>query len=483
MHKLESLQVWSFVSRLLAMLLGMAQTFVIVRLLSVHDWGLVQLAMSIGGAFGIYQHLGLASGSTREISATQDPKEVPKIFFTSAFIRYTVTIPIFVFLFFSAPAIAIDHYNAPELVLPLRLYAVGLLVEAIQSILNAVVSGTHRFKQLFVYQVAIAVVSVCLYIPLIYLYGLNGYFYALFAFQFISSVVMGVIALWPYRAYLTLPSLQDFKRLIKELLSISLAIYAVKILYTWWEKSGPILLGLRLTSTEVAFFSFALLYAKKLMLVSDSVTTVNLPVLSKEYTRDFSNFSRVFVSNFNKLFAFILGLGWLAILWSPEVFTFLVGSNKYATSIPLVLPLVFAFVAYSYMNILQSSVVIPSKRVTTMLVSFGGMLVGTLGIAKVLMSWVAPIQAMAVAVCLGSFLGLGLMSWFIHTKLNLRAFSWKHLLLFFLSFGLAFPYMYLSFWSKFLYTFLALLGYFVAILNLRFVSKEDLKRIIQKFNR
>ncbi len=94
MKELGKWQVISFVSRSLAMLLGLVQTFVIIRVLSVGEWGVVQLAISIGGALGIYQHLGLASASTREISSASDDKEVFKIFVTSAVIRYVITLPI-----------------------------------------------------------------------------------------------------------------------------------------------------------------------------------------------------------------------------------------------------------------------------------------------------------------------------------------------------------------------------------------------------
>jgi len=65
---MKDLGKWQFVSMMsqgLAMVAGLVQTFVIIRILSVGEWGLVQLAISIGGALGIYQHLGLVSASTR----------------------------------------------------------------------------------------------------------------------------------------------------------------------------------------------------------------------------------------------------------------------------------------------------------------------------------------------------------------------------------------------------------------------------------
>ncbi|HOM77586.1 oligosaccharide flippase family protein [Patescibacteria group bacterium] len=474
MKPLVKLQAFSLMSRLVAMFLGLVQTFVIVRVLSVEEWGIVQLAVSIGGAFGIYQHLGLASGSTREISGTKDPREIFKIFFTTVFIRYSVTIPIFIFLFFSAEKIALNQYNNPALILPIKIYALGLVVEAVQSILNAVVSGTHRFKQLFIYQALISLVSVFLYVPLVYFYKINGYFYALFLFEFISSAVMGIIAFKPYWKDFCFPSYADFKRLLKSLLSISLAIYAVKIIYTWWEKSGALLLGLDLSAEMVAFFSFGLLYAKKLMLISDAVTTVNLPVLSEKYTTDLDEFKELFINNFNKLYVFILGSGFFAVFWAREVFFILVGSDKYHPALPLVLPLMFAFIFYSFMNIIESSVIIPAKKVLVMLLSFGLMLGVTVGMFFLTRSLVDPLISMSYSVALGSFMGLIAMLVLSKITLDFSFFEGKHLLLLGQIMAMSLPFMLETLWIKaaLFVVFGAL--YLKAVFLSGFMSKEQI---------
>ena len=99
MKDLGKWQLVSLLSQGLAMLLGMVETFLVIRILDVGEWGLVQLAVSIGGALGIYQHLGLVSASTREISSAKKDEDIFKIFITSSVVRYFVTIPISVGLF------------------------------------------------------------------------------------------------------------------------------------------------------------------------------------------------------------------------------------------------------------------------------------------------------------------------------------------------------------------------------------------------
>ena len=81
MKDLGKWQIISMFSQLAAMLLGIVETFVVIRILSVGEWGLVQLAISIGGALGIYQHLGLVSASTREISSAKKEEDIFPAFY------------------------------------------------------------------------------------------------------------------------------------------------------------------------------------------------------------------------------------------------------------------------------------------------------------------------------------------------------------------------------------------------------------------
>lgn len=437
MRDLAKWQVISFISRGFAMVFGLIQSFAIVRILTVGEWGIVQIAASIGGAFGIYQHLGLASGSTREISSAKNDTEIFKIFITAAFIRYLVTVPISIFLFLGAETLAVSKYFEPTLVIPVKIYAFVLLIQGIQSILNSVISGTKRFKRLFLYQTGIAAVSVFLFIPLVYYYRVYGYFYALALFNLISSLALIYLAFKPLKCKFVLPSKSDFKILFKDLLSISLAVYVVKIIYTMWEKSGPLLLGLYVTKEMVGIFAFALLYAKKLMTISDSVTDVNLPIMSEKYVENIDEFKELFEKNFNKLFVFIMVSAFSAVYWAPEFIKFAVGGNKYDLSFIYILPMVFAFVFYSFINIIKSSVFIPAKFIREMILSFGFLLGGSVGTFYLLFKNIGFLAAMTYGMLIGSFLSLMVLLIFTRIKLHFTLIKLPHILLIIQSIAIA----------------------------------------------
>jgi len=428
MRSLEKWQIISFMSRSVAMGFGIIQSFIILRILSVGEWGLVQLVVSIGSALGIYQHLGLASASNREIAASEKKTDVFKIFVTSVSVRYLVTIPLSIGLYLASPRIT-QVYGFPEILTPLRIFSGIIFLQGVQAILNAVISGTKRFKELFIFQAAIALVSVVIYVPLVYKYKILGFFYANFIHEGLRSISLLVIALRPYIGKLRLPTRKEFIYIFKDLFSLGMSIYIVKILVINWEKAGANLLGFMKDAELLGVYAFALLYAKKITHVSDAVTDVNLPVFSEKYVKDIKGFRDLFAQNFNRVYAMILFFAMSAIFWAYEVVTLLIGSNKYNDSLPLLIPLVFAFIFYSLINIIKSSLAIPAKLVREMILGFFIMFISTLGFYAFGRTIFLPTYAMSYAMLGGAGLGFGYLVYLLQNKLKFKFVSWSHLLL------------------------------------------------------
>ncbi|MBW6441655.1 oligosaccharide flippase family protein [Patescibacteria group bacterium] len=481
MKDLGKWQIISMISQGIAMLLGIVETFVVIRILSVNEWGLVQLAISIGGALGIYQHLGLVSASTREISSAKKEEDVFKIFITSTVVRYCVTLPISIGLFFFAQNIAVNLYNDARLVLPLKIYAITLLFQGVQGILNSVVSGTKRFKQLFIYQVGISFVNIMIFIPFVYFFKVTGYFYAFFIFNVLSSVILGFMAFKPLRGKLVMPDKKDFVRLFKEIFSISIAIYVVKILYTNWEKLGNNALGLFNSSEVVAIYAFAMLYAKKLMSISDSVTTVNIPVFSERYVNDFKEFKKTFTKNFNKLFSLIVFVGTFAAYFSPVLIRVLVGGDKYDESLSLIAPMVFAFVIYSLINIVTSSVMIPAKLSKSMIGSYVFLILGTVVSFFGLNIFMNLLSAVSWSMVLGSSVCLYFMFYWIRKRMDFTFLNIDHVVILIQGLFIAWLSNIDVLWVQVIgfLPFAGLLWWSLVIAG--FVSKKDVLSVVDKF--
>lgn len=484
---MKSLGKWQFismVSRFFAIGIGLITTVVIARVFTVAEFGLYQIALSIGGALGIYQHLGLSSGSTREISSAKSKKEIFQIFFTSLTIRYLVVIPIAVGLYYYSDVLAAEYEN-PALILPLRLYAIALIAQGAQGILNSIIAGMKRFKTLFIYQPIIALLNVSIFVPFVYYYKVNGYFLAFAIFNFLAAIVLAFIAFAPLRGHMSFPNWKEYKKLLRELFSISLGIYAVKVILTQWEKLGPIVLGFSVSVETVGIFGMAILFAKKITHLSDAVTDVNLPVFSDKYVNDLKGYKKLFVENFNKIFAFILFSSTTALFWSSELIDLIAGKGKFSASYPLIFPLMFTFVFYSLINIIKSSVFVPAKYVIEMVFGYVLLLFGTLLSYYMLVYYFgySHLFSMSAGMLVGAITSLTYLVLLSQYKLKFKYLTHDHVLILVQVFVIGLSKDLDNFWLKAGTFILFMLLYIWSLFVTKMITKSDVNFVLTKVRR
>jgi O-antigen/teichoic acid export membrane protein len=477
---------------MVAMLIGIFQSLIIVSLLSKEQYGLIGLVASIAGIVGITQHLGLASSSTKEISQAKNNQDIFNVILASLSIRMLISLPISLILIFFASRIGV-YYNNSEIVLPLKIFGYITLIQAFQSIFNSVISGTQRFKLLFSYQVLIAVVSLLVFLPLIYFYSLMGYFYALLIFNLIQTIALGFFSLKDLNIKFVLPTKQEFYELSLKLLKISLAIYAVKILFTAWQEIPIAYLGKIISLETLALFTFAFNLSSKLMSISDSVTDVNLPVFSKKSTEIFSEYFSEFSKNFNLLYYFIFLCGISVAYWSREIligsdiFITTIGSlvgidlykniySRYSDSLVLFLPLLLSIIFYSYLNIFKSSFFVPLEKLKKMIITYFVLIFGT-GFSYLFFNgYFVEILSMAYSLLVGSFMSFVLATYFIYKTFKKNLLDTSKILFTMLSIlvGVFSSFVSLDFYSKVvIYLFYILLVFYLFRVNLLVLFKRS----------
>lgn len=494
MSGIIKLQLVSFLSRIGAMLIGIFQSLVIVNLLTKEQYGLIGLVASIAGIVGITQHLGLASSSTKEISQAKDNQEIFNIIISSISIRLLISVPISLILIFLAPSIA-AFYNDSELIFPLRIFGFITLIQAFQSIFNSVISGTQRFKILFSYQVIIAFVSLIVFLPLIYFYSLNGYFYALITFNSIQTLALGFLALKDLKFKLILPNKSEFFELSKKLLKISLAIYAVKIIFTAWQEAPVAFLGKNVSLEVLALFTFAFNLSSKLMSISDSVTDVNLPIFSKKSADSLNEYFSDFTKNFDLLFYFIFMCGISVAYWAKEIlisadyFIFTIGQLtnlnfeknlyiRYSEAISLFLPLLLSITFYSFLNILKSSFFVPLEKLKNMIITYLILIISS-GISFYFFnSYFIEILAMSLALAVGAFVSFLFSVYLVYIEYKILLLDFKKLFFCLVSIflGITSYFIELDFYSKLVfYTFYLLLIVYLFKVNIFKLLKKGNK--------
>ncbi|PIR43572.1 hypothetical protein COV24_01985 [candidate division WWE3 bacterium CG10_big_fil_rev_8_21_14_0_10_32_10] len=375
---LFKLQSISLISRIMAMFLGIVQSVFIVKTISQTGWGTIQVIASIASIVGASQAFGLTSGSTREIAGAKTNSEAFKIFITSLIFRICISLPFAIYLFVFAPALAQSNSDSIDVVWALRIISFVLLLQASQGIFNSVISGFRKFKTLFTYQVVIAFISVLLYIPLVYLYQFKGYYYAYFLFNFIGFVVLLVLAIQNFEKPFPKILFIDSKKILKEIFGISLVIYLVKLIYTFWQQSPVLYLKyiLNIPESSIAIFSLAMFYSTKLMVFSDSITDVTLPVMSKKFIDDIEDFKISYKKNYIKTFLIITFVSSIAVYWSREVMLIITsGRPDYIPSVTLIPFTLLGIWSYSQINLLKSSVYVPSKKLIGLFITYISMVI------------------------------------------------------------------------------------------------------------
>ena len=88
-------QFLSLFTKAVTTALGIAQSIIVIRILSPAEYGLVGLVMSVGGVIGVSQHLGIVDGAIREIAILKNKREVGKVFWVSHLVRPCVAISFF----------------------------------------------------------------------------------------------------------------------------------------------------------------------------------------------------------------------------------------------------------------------------------------------------------------------------------------------------------------------------------------------------
>jgi len=436
-NSFEKWQIISIISRFGAQIIGTLQWYLVALILPAPSYGLYSIVSGIAKSFGSYQNLGLQSTSNREIAAAKDLSHAFKVFFVVATFRYFISIPLAILLFVKSTAISSqfdsDH---TRIVFALKVYAFIILFQAIQGIFNTVLAGLKKFKILFSYQFLFTIVSFIISIPLVYFFDFEGTITSILITTIVSVIILGYFAIKSFEGNFTLPTFAEYKFILKDILSLSLSVYIVKVIFSNWENLGKAiigtsfilaLLGDKASLQLVGVFGIALAYSAKLMMISDSITDVNMTIFTEKYLNDIKNFASDFLSNFSKIFITTTFVSISVLFWNKEVFDFIF-RNKYAGAEKYVPVLVIAYWAYSFINIYKASIYVPAKRLLLLVVGFLLLLITSIVsfIGFRLLNIFDVTLSLSVAMMIGSLITYLFMTfdlrikfkvWFINTQM------------------------------------------------------------------
>ncbi|MCL5986681.1 MAG: oligosaccharide flippase family protein [Actinobacteria bacterium] len=367
--QLEALQFLGITTKIILMLISVVQGMIVIRLLSISEYGLVGIVLAVSSIVGVYQHLGLGIGTLREVASAKGNDAVSRVFSTSFFARLSITLPIAFILFLLADKIALNIYHRPEIIFGIKITAFVILANGIQEIGFNVLNGIQKFKFVFLLQILNSILNLILVVGFIYFWNYNGYFIGNLIATIIFCILFIIFTYLAMGRRIIFPKKSEFIEIFKSIFTIGLFIYLGKIFFGLFNQSGILIFGYFASNDEVGYLRFAITYGSYILAFSNAVNHINITIMTKKFLQDIDSFKRDFIENFNTFFYMTFFVITIMILFSKEIIQVLAG-KPYLVVQPIVIISVFAFFVHMLFEILCGSVYISSKDLRGYLISY-----------------------------------------------------------------------------------------------------------------
>lgn len=375
-------QVLSLATKAITTALGVVQSFIVIRLLGPADFGLAGLVMSIGGVIGVSQHLGIVDGAIREIAVLKNTREIGKVFWVSHLVRQVVTVPLSIALVLLAGVIANQVYGHPEITLLLQIFAAALVLQGLQDVLGASLTGLKKFGALYGVQIATAAINIAVFGLLTWWFGVTGFFWAIIVTTSVMVAWFMAVIARELRGNLQFPTRADVRQYGRRVLRIGAYMYLARIAFVVWQRLPLLLLGGVLLKEELGFLNVSATFGARLTIIAMALSEVNLSWMSSLFVKAPDEFRKVVARNMQRVFVVMWGLSAALIFFTPEIL--LIIGREFVPAEPLIYVMTFAFFLYSLLDIGTSSVFVPADRPRLRAVVY----VLQLAVSGVLIGWV-----------------------------------------------------------------------------------------------
>ena len=260
---------WKFGERVGAQTVSLIVSIVLARILVPDDYSVISIVTIFFAFCNIFITGGLNVALIQKKNA--DILDYSTILYASL----SVAALLYGVMFFAAPFIA-DLYDKPILTSIFRVMSLTFFINAVKSVLSAYISSTLQFKKFFFSTLGGTLVSAVIGIFMAH----NGFgAWALVAQQMSNSLIDTVILFVTTRVKFALSfSFQRFKALFQ----YSWKIFVATIISVIYDEVNPIVIGLKFTSADLAFYSKGRSFPGLLnTTLSQTLTSVLFPVMSK----------------------------------------------------------------------------------------------------------------------------------------------------------------------------------------------------------
>ena len=261
---------WKLLERFSVQFVSLGITLVLARILGPDDYGIIALITVFISLSNVIIDGGLNTALIQKKNA--DNRDFSTIFWGSlglATILYTI-------VFVISPFVA-SYYNNNDITLVLRIYAIAIFLESINSIQRAYVSKNMLFRKLFYSSLIAIVISGIIGVVLaLNHYGVWALVFQSIALHLVTTITLWVTVRWRPECFFS------FER-FKALFNFGWKIFGINFLTSLYLNIRVLIIGKAYTPATLAFFEKGHSLTSLIMQnINTSLQTVIFPALSAE---------------------------------------------------------------------------------------------------------------------------------------------------------------------------------------------------------
>ena len=306
--------LWSMGGQIGGMVISLITNILMARILSPFQFGQIGIIMFFILISNVLTESGMGGALVRKLDAQQ------KDFSTAFIFNFSISLFLFLILFFSAGLIA-DYYGDPELKRLLQVSGIVILINSFQVVQNAKLVRAMKFKRKSIYYFN-AVLAGSL-VGLILAYSGFGVWSLVFLQLTIALMVTG--QLWIFEGFFL--SLNFSKSAFSRLFSFGVNTTLASILNTTFENIYQLIIARIFSINQVGLFY----QGKKLQEVPYNViklSSLNVVYSSlSKYQSDKKTFLENFQSIVNPLILICGAIALIFLIFSEGILSFLYGEK------------------------------------------------------------------------------------------------------------------------------------------------------------
>ena len=328
---------WKLLERFAGRGISLVISFILARLLSPDDYGLIALTTVFTNLSEILIDAGFSTALIRK-------KDVDEADYACVFaISSSISLVLYIVLFFAAPFVS-QYYARPELTAVLRVMSLVLFIQAFASTRNAYVNRNMQFKLLMKCNTIAAIISGGIGIASAYVgFGVWSLVVQRLLQQTIITLLLFIKIKWK-------PKFKFSKAKFKEMFSFSIGVIGASMVNYVENCVNSLVVGKHYSVADLGYYDKGNILPEQVSLNSfGAMTNVLLPTVSS-YQDDVVKLKKVIqkVVKYTCFIMFPIMLGMLMVSREAVIVLF---SDKWLPSVPLMRSICIYYIATPLMLI------------------------------------------------------------------------------------------------------------------------------------